>query len=279
MPTPPLSLTHVYTAAHPSPLVDVLAALTPLSKSTIKRALVFGGGWVQPAGKKGFKRCRKAKYSVQPGDTLAFYFQESLLLEPTPQPLVIVDTPDFGIWYKPANQVAQGSRFGDYNSLEACVQRLRGAPVHTVNRLDREARGLMVLAYHPAAAKALSQLWQQGPLEKTYQALVLGCPSPSEGHWHSPLDGKTAHTQYRVVNPLANGTSQVLIQLHTGRYHQIRRHFAQAGHPLMGDPAYGEGNSHPQGLQLAAVRLAFTNPCTAVAHAILAQLPAEFCLF
>lgn len=274
----PIRLQQVYSGA-PSPLVDVLAGLTPLSKSCIKRALVFGGGWVKAAGKRQLQRCRKAKYVVKPGDTLAFYYDEALLAAPVAVPECLLDTPHFGVWYKPANQVVQGSLFGDANSLEAVIQTLRGHAVHVVNRLDREAKGLVLVAYEPAAAKALSHLWQQQAVEKDYQALVLGHPQPAEGHLRTPLEGKAAHTEYQVVAHLDNGLSHVAIRLHTGRYHQIRRHFADFGHPLMGDPAYGEGNRWPQGLQLAAVGLRFLNPCCQPAQPVAVRVPEGYGLF
>ena len=46
----------------------------------------------------------------------------------------------------------------------------------------------------------------------------------------------------------------------SGRYHEIRRHFEAAGHPVLDDPKYGRGNFHPEGLRLVAVRLDFIDP-------------------
>jgi tRNA pseudouridine32 synthase/23S rRNA pseudouridine746 synthase len=52
----------------------------------------------------------------------------------------------------------------------------------------------------------------------------------------------------------------VQVELVTGRKHQIRRHFAQAGFPVLGDPQYGQGNRDARGLQLRAVELRFRCP-------------------
>ncbi len=50
------------------------------------------------------------------------------------------------------------------------------------------------------------------------------------------------------------------VALISGRKHQIRRHFAAIGHPVMGDPQYGQGNQDAAGLALQAVQLAFELP-------------------
>lgn len=266
-------------STEPILLVDKLALLTGASKSLIKRAMLFGGCWVRGAGQKALKRCRKAKALLKPGDYLEFYVETQLLEAPIPEPIPILETAHWGIWFKPVNQVSQGSRFGDANCLEVCVARLRKAPVFLVHRLDREACGLVLLAYSSAAAAQLSQLWSTQTIEKYYQARVLGLPEPMEGNIKLDLDGKAAHTQYRVAGQASAVQSWIDIRLHTGRLHQIRRHMAAIGHPLMGDPEYGEGNGFGAGLQLAAVELRFVDPCQAAKPSVICRLPPQWCLF
>lgn len=245
----------------PTVLVDAIAEASGLAKSAVKRGLTFGGGWIKLAGDKQLKRCRKAKQAIQAGDYYEFYYDAQLLAAPIPQPTVILETPHWGIWYKPVNQVAQGSRFGDANCLEVCVKRSRAGPVFLVHRLDREASGLLMLAYTPQAAAALSQLWAGREIQKGYQARVLGAVAPT-GDIELELDGKPAHTHYTLAyHAEDNASSAVDVRLYTGRLHQIRRHFAAIGHPLLGDPKYGEGNRFSGGLQLVASRLSFPDPC------------------
>lgn len=52
-------------------------------------------------------------------------------------------------------------------------------------------------------------------------------------------------------------TSLLEVSIETGRLHQIRRHLAAIGHPVMGDPRYGEGNKNADGLKLVASRISF----------------------
>ena len=264
----------------PMALVEAIAEAAgeaSLSKSAIKRALVFGGGWLKVAGSKQLKRCRKAKQLVRPGDYFEFYYDPQLLAEALPPPRPVMETPSWGIWYKPVNQLSQGSRFGEANSRDVCVKQQRQAPVHLIHRLDREASGLLMLAYTPAAAAALSQLWAGREIAKYYQVQVLGQLEPEVGDIQLPLDDKPAHTQYRQVSS-TGGTSRVDVRLYTGRLHQIRRHFAAIGHPVLGDPRYGEGNHYDNGLQLVAVGLDFTDPCNN-RQRIECRLPAELCLY
>ena len=70
-----------------------------------------------------------------------------------------------------------------------------------------------------------------------------------------PTDNLIAYDQQK-------DESQLQVSIKTGRTHQIRRHFAQLGHPVMGDPKYGDNNHSEQGLALCAQRLTFHCPIT-----------------
>lgn len=133
------------------------------------------------------------------------------------------------------------------------------APAH---RLDKGTSGLLVLAWHADAARALSLAFEQGQVAKRYLALVRGWPleqidldhplardpeQPSTGQvqlpartlfsrlgrveWPFAVDARHATTRYALVEarPL------------TGRRHQIRRHLKQLAHPIVGDATHGKG--------------------------------------
>jgi tRNA pseudouridine32 synthase/23S rRNA pseudouridine746 synthase len=75
------------------------------------------------------------------------------------------------------------------------------------------------------------------------------------------LDGKEAITDYQAVKyNTSSNTTLVNITIHTGRKHQIRRHFDMIGYPVLGDPVYGTGNKNKAGIKLTAVALKFECP-------------------
>lgn len=123
-----------------------------------------------------------------------------------------------------------------------------------VHRLDKDTSGLMVVAKNDAAHQALSKQFEKHKLSRTYMAVVWGVPMPREGVIDAPIGrsrldrkkmavvqgGKTARTHYAVERVLAAGAlSLIRCELETGRTHQIRVHMAHIGHPLIGDPVYG----------------------------------------
>jgi 23S rRNA pseudouridine1911/1915/1917 synthase len=154
-----------------------------------------------------------------------------------------------------------------------------------VHRLDRGTSGVMVVARTAEAYQTLSRAFADRRVEKTYLALVFGEPSPSQGTIDAPLarhrerrkemtvapSGRPATTHYRTVDSAA-GISFLELRPETGRTHQIRVHLKHHGHPLLGDPVYGEARwrGFPKTRQKAlrdlerpalhAWRLAFVHP-------------------
>lgn len=241
-------------------LVDFIAANTELSKSTIKKVLNFGDVWLTQAGAKKPKRIRRATKTLSPGDTVAFYYDAKLLHQTTAKPELVLDTPHWGIWYKPADIPSQGTPFGDLSCMENLVcEKTKLNAVYMVHRLDKEAAGLMLIAYTKPAAAALSELWPSNNIRKFYQARVLGSPSPSCGEIAVALDNKEALSLFDTISTDQNGNALLNVEIKTGRFHQIRRHCVAMGHPVLGDPKYGKGGGK---LQLVAVRLVFICPIT-----------------
>ena len=130
----------------------------------------------------------------------------------------------------------------------------KNACLRTVHRLDRVVSGLMVLARTPECASELSRQIREGGFDKTYLAVVHGCPENDSGRMTDLLlrskperktyvvsergkDVQEAILDYEVLGK-KDGYSLVRIKLITGRTHQIRCQFSSRGLPLVGDRKY-----------------------------------------
>ncbi len=245
-------------------ICDFLAAETGLSKSKIKTAMQKGAVQLKRPGRSR-KRIRRATATLRRGDQIEFYYDAAILATEPPAASCLADRSHYSVWYKPAGLLTQGTFFGDHCALVRQAEKVYDLqrPVFPVHRLDREATGLVLLAHSRDAADSLSKLFRQRRIEKVYRATVrgeVGLPA-STGRIDCPLDGKPAVTSYTVVSlDPDNNTSKLEIRTGSGRKHQIRRHLASSGHPVMGDPYYGSDNKTAAGLHLCATQLAFHCP-------------------
>jgi tRNA pseudouridine32 synthase/23S rRNA pseudouridine746 synthase len=245
---------------------DVLARLTGLSKLRIKDAMTKGAVWLARDGRKP-ERMRRATTPLKIGDRVNLYYDSGVLGLVPPVPTLIADRKRYSVWFKPPSLLVEGSRFGDHATLASQVARHfePRREVYLVHRLDMEASGLLVIAHSRQAAARLSALFQARTVDKRYRIEVRGDlrPRGEHGRIDLPLDDKPAVTDYRLeAYREAEDRSVVLVKMLSGRYHQIRRHFDAIGHPVIGDPRYGQGNKDPQGMRLSAIGIAFTDPWT-----------------
>lgn len=156
-----------------------------------------------------------------------------------------------------------------------------------VHRLDLDTTGAVVVARTDVAYRRLSRAFAERRVHKVYLAVCYGEPAPASGRFERPIgrhpqrrtemavrpDGRAARTEYDVL-ATRGGVSLLRLVLATGRTHQIRVHLKTAGHPLVGDPTYGEARwkNLPARLgtplrsftrsALHAWRLAFDHPAT-----------------
>lgn len=241
---------------------ELLAEGSGLSKLRVKEAMRKGAVWLKRAG-AGEHRLRRAQARPRPGDRLSIYYDAELLARVPPAAERLHDAGRFSVWLKPAGLMTQGTRFGDHCSLlrQAEISARPDRQALAVHRLDREASGLVIVAHDRGAAAALSRLFAERRILKRYRVELRGQLVPAEGRIALPLDGKPAVTEYvrRAYDP-ATDVSVVDAVMHTGRKHQIRRHFALAGAPVMGDPLYGRKNKNAAGLKLRAWRIEFAHP-------------------
>lgn len=146
-----------------------------------------------------------------------------------------------------------------------------------VHRLDRDTSGLLVLARSDRALRTLQKALRERQVRREYLALVAGTPPSRTGTIDAPIgrdardrtrmavDGEApreAVTHFTVLEHLPHATLLSVV-LDTGRTHQIRVHLEAIGHPVLGDPTYGEGEVLGLTRQwLHATRLGFPHPIT-----------------
>lgn len=258
-------MTKVSTVIHvnaPGVAVDVLAAhVSNVSKSKLKDAMTKGAVLLR-RGKQA-KRLRRAQADVLAGDRLELHYDDDILTRATLAASLVHDAGSYSVWFKPAGMLSQGNEWGDHLALLRVVELhfSQRRPVFLVHRLDREASGLVIIAHKQQAAAEFSQLIQQRKIEKRYRIMVKGLLSAElqqTAKVLEPLDGKPCETKFTVLRTQQEPARTWLdIELITGRKHQIRRHFAAIGHPVMGDPQYGRNNQDDAGLALQAVQLRF----------------------
>ncbi len=261
---PRIIIKEAVTAGDAKEAADFVAGASGLSKARVKDAMNKGALWRARKGGK-LSRLRKATAPLHPGDRIEFWYDETLLAAIPPQAILVHDEGQYSVWNKPAGLLTQGTRYGDHCSLLRQAEK-HFAPardVYPVHRLDREAAGLVLVAHSRQAAAEFSELFRQGKVDKIYHAEVRGniAEKQPQGVIDAPLDGKEARTRYRTLAyDAGRDTSLIEIVIETGRLHQIRRHFAGIGFPVMGDPRYGKGNKNTEGLKLSAVELRFACP-------------------
>lgn len=136
----------------------------------------------------------------------------------------------------------------------------------TVHRLDMATSGLLVFARGEAMQRALSVLFQDRQVNKRYVAVVQGLLAPDHGEVNLPLiadwpnrprqmvcfeRGKPSQTRYEVLaRDLDQGETRVALTPITGRSHQLRVHMLALGHPMLGDPFYGDADSQARAPRL-----------------------------
>jgi 23S rRNA pseudouridine1911/1915/1917 synthase len=157
-----------------------------------------------------------------------------------------------------------------------------------VHRLDKDTSGLLLVAKNDRAHADLSRQLKERTVEKRYLALVQGRVEQPDGVIEGAIGrdprnrkrmaivegGRQARTAYHVREYL-DGMTLVEVAPSTGRTHQIRVHFAAAGHPIVGDALYGKPSALVTRQFLHAYRLAFRHPADGRAVALESPLPAD----
>lgn len=209
---------------------------------------------------------------------------------------------------KPAGVAVHGGSGVAFGVIEQLRRaRPRSRFLELVHRLDKETSGVLLVAKRRSALTRLQEQLRTRAADKTYAALVVGCwPARIkvvDVALHKTRDAAgerqvravpAGHPQARAALTLVKvaqafaGFTLLEVTIKTGRTHQIRVHLAQAGHPVVGDPKYGDfalNRQFARGDGLAGIRfdrmflharaLAFDHPASGERIALQAPLPAD----
>ena len=177
---------------------------------------------------------------------------------------------------KPVGVASVPERLEDDDCLCAHLSRQLGQRVFPVHRLDKEVSGVILYALTAPAHRLLNSAFERREVLKTYLAVTHGSPAEDTGEINGPIHafgsgrmgvdarrGKPSLTRF-AVRQRGERFARVEAFPLTGRRHQIRVHLYSIGHPIAGDPRYGDPalrcGAHPR-LMLTATGLALALPC------------------
>ncbi len=278
----------------------VAAELPDLSRTAVQRLLEAGEIAVNG------RPVTKASHRLQAGDLIAVRVPPPVPVALTAEAIplnVLYEDADILVVNKEAGMVVHpgaGNPSGTLvNAVLAHAPDLAGVGGELrpgiVHRLDKDTSGVIVIAKHDRALRALQRQFKRREVGKRYLALLIGALPQVEGLIDAPVardpverkrmavvrEGKPARTRWRIQqryrDPAGRPYTLVEIQLLTGRTHQIRVHFSWFGYPLVGDRRYG-----PRRCPLAAPRqflhaweLTVTHPITEQVMTFSAPLPLD----
>ncbi|MBB6543341.1 RluA family pseudouridine synthase [Thalassotalea piscium] len=249
-------------------VIQAIEQVCQLSHQQIKIAINKGALWLSRG--KYTQRLRRIKKTLLQGDTLHFYYNETVLAQVPNQAELIEDCLHYSVWYKPYGMLSQGSKWSDHCTITRWSEThlLPERPAFIVHRLDRAATGLILVAHSKTAAQALTKLFEARALQKQYHIICLGkLDSESVITVTEPIDNKAAKSHFKsLYYDKEKDLSLVEVTIETGRKHQIRKHAAYLDHPVYGDRLYNKVQVNittAKNLQLSAAKLNFTCPITA----------------
>ncbi len=180
--------------------------------------------------------------------------------------------------------------FARYPDIRREDSELRPGIIH---RLDKDTSGLIIVARNAATHSALADQMKRHVIVKRYLALVEGVVALDQGSIDAPIGRNQRHRQQMAITAVRSRVARthflvqerfnrhtlLLLELETGRTHQIRVHLKAIGHPIVGDPVYGSGSIN-RGLTLKrqflhAYQLKFNHPNTGKAVNLEAPLPED----
>lgn len=180
---------------------------------------------------------------------------------------------------KPAGLLSEPDLHGSANAYDLLVKSLQPGFLGQIHRLDKLTSGVLLFALKKDALKKMNALQEQKQLRKTYLAITTGLPIlPTEGILHSWL--KKDQQRFMALlsdqpkagfvpietayhwSPFSSNFVFWKLNIHGGKYHQLRAQLAHLGCPIVGDGKYQSPLPDPNRIALHAQTLEFIHPYT-----------------
>jgi 23S rRNA pseudouridine1911/1915/1917 synthase len=245
-------------------------------KKAIKKELIFIDGILASTSKY---ISGEEKIELFQSEKSSIFKRLELKLE------VLFEDEYLAIIYKPAGILVSGNKFvtianGLTQNLKKSKQSdaVKPQPVH---RLDYPTSGLLLIGKTSSAIIELGKLFQNAEIKKTYFAITIGAMN-TVGHINFLIDEKIAQTKFEVLKTVVSERfgylNFVKLAPKTGRKHQLRKHVAEIGNPILGDKKYFLEHKilNGKGLFLHAATLDFVHPFTNDKISITKKLPKKF---
>ena len=244
----------------------------------------------------------KSSYKIEENDEIAIEVPEVETTEIKPENIkidIVYEDSDIAVINKQAGMVvhpAHGHYSGTLvNALLYHIKDLSGINGEIrpgiVHRLDKDTSGLIVIAKNDKVHTALTEMFQEKKIKKTYLAILKGKLNKTEGKVVTQIGrdkndrkkmtvidditkGKNAITNYKVVSQ-NNLFTLVKVNIKTGRTHQIRVHMRHLGYPILGDSVYGRKDNEKRQM-LHAYKLEFLHPVTGHQMEFTGEIPEDF---
>jgi len=246
-------------------------------KKAIERGKVYVNGEVAKTSK-----------FIKGGEEIILYDLEEELKVPVYELelKVLYEDDHLAIINKPPGIVVSGNKFQTIENallfnLKPSKQVDSLVRPHPVHRLDFLTSGLLLIGKTRTSVTALSKLFENHEIAKSYHAVVSG-NIDNEGLINVDIKGKKAKTKYKLLKSKESdkydGLHLLELKPFTGRRHQLRIHLSGLGNPILGDKDYGKPGRvwKGRGLYLHASALAFKHPVTKKDIKLTLDLPSKF---
>lgn len=199
---------------------------------------------------------------------------------------ILYEDADCVVLNKPAGLAVQGGNRVKASLDDLLAEAWKERP-YLIHRLDRDTSGVILVAKTKEAARYYSSIMGGKGAEKKYLAICSGIITPEKGKIDEPIDirgHKKASLTWYACLAHSDHFTLVELQLGSGRMHQIRRHLASLGNPILADDKYGDFALNRmmkkergiKRLLLHAWKLSFPQMASQKKVAVIAPLPEYF---